>query len=125
MLEQKKGGNNIKNSIFSERLKSSRKDNGLSQKDLAIKTGVSQVVISSYETNNSEPKICHLSKLAEVLNVSCDYLLGITLEHDKNDNSELKENIRILISRLEMMYREFQNILDMKFKEILNEIEKL
>ncbi len=64
--------------VFCERLKSLRKENKLSQPGLAEKLGVSKGMISLWENGINEPTISNLIKLAEVLNVSSDYMLGIT-----------------------------------------------
>lgn len=44
--------------------------NNMSQRELSIKTGVSENTISNYIHENREPKITNVMKMAEVLN--CD-----------------------------------------------------
>lgn len=44
--------------------------NNMSQKELSIKTGISENAISNYVHENKEPKITNVVKMAEVLN--CD-----------------------------------------------------
>lgn len=53
-----------------------RKDKGLQQKDLAEKLCVVQTTISNYETNTVLPDADKLVILAEIFDVSVDYLLG-------------------------------------------------
>lgn len=48
----------------------------MNQKELAYKTGVSEVTISRYINGTRQPKSDILSKIAETLGVSTDYLLG-------------------------------------------------
>lgn len=63
-------------SAFGARLKQIRQQRKWSQKDLSKRIGVSNVSISGYESGNRYPDTDTLSKLADVLEVSTDYLLG-------------------------------------------------
>ena len=62
---------------FSERLKDLRKEHGLSQMELSIKTGLSQSAIAKWELNKTEPTASALIILAKFFNESVDYLLGL------------------------------------------------
>lgn len=63
--------------IFAERLRSAREDlRGLSQGDLAKKTGLQPAAISHFETGRRKASFNNLRKLAKALNVTIDYLLG-------------------------------------------------
>ncbi len=64
-----------------ERIEYLRKETGYSQPALAAEIGVSNSVISFWENNVNEPKATYIKLLAEVFNVSTDYLLGITEEN--------------------------------------------
>lgn len=50
---------------------------GLSQTELAVKVGTSQKQISKYE-NGAEPGAEKLALLAQALNTTTDYLMGLT-----------------------------------------------
>ena len=78
--------------FFAQRLKLSRILKGLPQIDLAGKTGVDQGLISKYESNKITvaPKVDTIYALSQVLEVSCEYLLGIEEEFAKSPIS--KEN---------------------------------
>lgn len=52
-----------------------RKQLGLSQTQLAEKVGISYAQISRYETENAQPPAEVLSKIAEVLNTSVDFII--------------------------------------------------
>ena len=52
-----------------------REEKGLSQKELASKLGVSPTNIYNYEVGRTEPNIEMLVKIADILQVSIDYLL--------------------------------------------------
>lgn len=61
---------------FGDKVKSARKELGITQKELADKLGVSLRTVASYETGNSLPRTREATrKLAEVLGVSVNYLL--------------------------------------------------
>jgi len=58
---------------FSEILKGLREKRGLSQKELAELTGITQATVSRYESGKREPKWADVQRLAKSLNVSCTY----------------------------------------------------
>ena len=62
---------------FNENLKWAREQKGLSQKDVAEKIGVAKSTYSLYESGNREPNVQTIKKIADVLGVSADELLGI------------------------------------------------
>ncbi len=65
---------------FSDRLRTARTAKGLSQADLARKTGFEPSAISHFETDERSPSFKNLARLADALNVSIDYLLGRVAE---------------------------------------------
>lgn len=62
--------------IFTERLKELRKRNNLTQKELAEQIGIKQNSYSDWETGKNEPSFENLIKLANLLEVSLDWLFG-------------------------------------------------
>ena len=75
---------------FSERLKNLRKKVGLTQVDVAGKLGISQQAYASWERGVKKPTQENLVKIAQILNVSVDYLVGNSEEiTDELDNIEL------------------------------------
>lgn len=75
---------------FSERLKKLRKDIGLTQVDVASKLGISQQAYASWERGAKKPTQDNLVNIAQILNVSVDYLVGNSQEtSDELDNIEL------------------------------------
>lgn len=75
---------------FSERLKNLRKEAGFTQVDVASKLGISQPAYASWERGIKKPTQENLVKIAQVLNVSVDYLVGNSEEKsDDLDNIEL------------------------------------
>lgn len=75
---------------FSERLKILRKQAQLTQVDVAEKLGISQPAYASWERGIKKPTQENLVKIAQILNVSVDYLVGNSdYTEDKLDNIEL------------------------------------
>ncbi|WP_455441968.1 helix-turn-helix domain-containing protein [Streptococcus salivarius] len=75
---------------FSERLKDLRKQAELTQVDVAEKLGISQPAYASWERGVKKPTQENLVKIAQILNVSVDYLVGNSEEKtDELDNIEL------------------------------------
>ena len=58
-----------------EKIKETRKQCGLSQEQLAEKMAVSRSAVAKWEANNGLPDVENLKALAQLLNVSVDYLL--------------------------------------------------
>lgn len=77
-----------------------RKEKGISQKQAAVKLGVSQSLLSHYEKGIRECGLLFVLKAAEFYGVSCDYLLGrspdrkgttITIDDLKDQQKEKEE----------------------------------
>ena len=65
---------------FGEKLKTIRKSRNLTQLELSQRLGVSKGTVSAYEQGLSYPSIETLVKITSILNISSDYLLGISDE---------------------------------------------
>ena len=61
---------------FTERLVSLRKDQNLTQKQLALGLSLSEVAIQNYESGRRKPAYDVLIALADYFDVSLDYLVG-------------------------------------------------
>lgn len=92
---------------FPSRLKALRLRNKMTQEELGKKINVTKVSVSGYETGNRTPDTDTLMKIAQVFDVSVDYLLGRTedstpsspsastlTEKDKRDIAKRLEEIR-------------------------------
>lgn len=64
--------------MIGERLAETRKNNGDTQKDLALKLHVSTATVRSWEQNRSDPSHEVLVKICRYYHVSADFLLGIS-----------------------------------------------
>ena len=63
---------------FQEALIEQRKLNRLTQREVAKRLGISQPSYIRYEKGKAEPSLENLVKLADLFDVSVDYLLGRT-----------------------------------------------
>jgi len=76
-----------------ERIRAIRKEKGMTQNDLAARLGVSQAMITQYETRQREPKKMEtVRKIAAALEVSVDMILdkdviGIMREEERFEQS--------------------------------------
>ena len=68
------------NSDFPRIITFLRKERGLSQKQVAADLGISQALLSHYEKGIRECGLDFLVKAADYFEVSCDYLLGRTVQ---------------------------------------------
>ena len=75
---------------FAERLKELRKQSHLTQVELAKRLGIGQSSYADWERGKKNPTQDNLVKLAQILNVSVDYLVGNTEDkEDRLDNIEI------------------------------------
>lgn len=61
---------------FNERLSLLLMQNGLTQKELAERAGVTEAAMSHYIRGDRTPRASVLARIADALNTSTDYLLG-------------------------------------------------
>lgn len=72
--------------LNTERIKKQRNKLRFTQKQLAEKVGVSPQVISNWERGYTDPSAEDIARLAEVLECTSDYLLGVTDNINKNNS---------------------------------------
>ena len=63
--------------MIGQRLYQLRKDHDMTQQELADRLGLTKYTISSYETDKSDPSDEIKMQLAQIFDVSVDYLLGL------------------------------------------------
>lgn len=76
---------------FGDRLQGLLQDQGVTQKELAIRIGTTEATISRYVSGDREPKADVLANIATALHTTSDYLLGI--ERDEFDFPKIKRMI--------------------------------
>ena len=69
------------------RISKARRHMNINQKELAAKANITEGSLSRYENDIREPKAAALTQLAEALNVSTDYLLGLTDDMEVQNNN--------------------------------------
>ncbi len=85
--------------LFGKRLLDTRKKKKISQDELAKKVGVHAPVIGRYERDEVKPSIETALKIAQALEVSLDYLTGLS-------DLELNESVVSLINNLQKLNAE-------------------
>ena len=84
-------------SDFSERLASLREDRGWSKTYIAKLIGLkSMQTYANWEYGRTEPDFEMLSKIANVFNVSTDYLLNGTTSKSNSDDKPLTKNQKLV-----------------------------
>ena len=66
--------------MIGEKLSKLRKENGISQEELAEKLNISRQAISKWENNESLPDTENLIAIAKLFNVSIDFLVPEAIE---------------------------------------------
>ena len=90
--------------MFSENLKTLRKQKGLTQETLAIKLHITRQTISKWEKGLSVPDTEQLVRLAEVLEVPIAQLLGQKVADTTNEN-EVAEYLAQIAEQLAIKNR--------------------
>ena len=100
---------------FAERLRQTRKDKQMTQEDLAKKVGVNKQSISQYERGVRRPDLDILSKIAQELALTTDYLIGKNDEpvfYLTDDEKHLLIRYRGLDDDTQEMVRKFFDYID-------------
>lgn len=71
---------------IAETIKKRAKEVGITVKEMSEKCGISRNALSSMQSGGYLPRVENLCKMAEVLDCSVDYLLGMTDEPHSNSN---------------------------------------
>ncbi len=121
------------------RIRYLRNINSITQEELGKKLNVGKTTIANYESGYSEPESEKISMLANIFNISTDYLLGKTIyknskEYESEVNlmlqklKELPDNVRnqmldiaLDLSKENLSEEEFYNKVKYKFNDIPKE----
>ncbi|QOR33953.1 helix-turn-helix transcriptional regulator [Clostridium sp. 'deep sea'] len=100
-------------STLSVRLKQARKHAKLTQNEVSLKTSINRATLANWEVGRTEPDTNTLSRLADLYNVSLDYLFGKTNElySYENANSNSKQQITDMLKNDDQELLEFWNTL--------------
>lgn len=96
-----------------ERLRGARERKGYRQNRVAKHLGIHNSTLAKYESGDREADIETLKKIAELYEVSLDWILGHTLNNDQAKNDELDEILsRLSDEKKKLIIEIAKNILD-------------
>lgn len=99
--------------FFAQRLKELRKEKELTQAELSKKLGYGYTAIANYESGRNEPSLADLITICRILDVSSDYLIGI---------SDVQKPCAILErSELAMLYQQMIELAEICHKYLRDE----
>lgn len=107
---------NISSESIGERIANIRRKHGLTQTELAQKIGISQRLVSEYETNRVRMFDDMVTRFAVALQISADELLGL------KDGETLNESISLRVAR---RMRQIEKLPELKKKAILRTLDDL
>lgn len=81
--------------MLNENLRNVRKQKGLSQQELALRLNVVRQTVSKWEKGLSVPDADMLVKIAEILEVSVEELLGGKISNKEDGNEIVEQLVRI------------------------------
>lgn len=93
---------------LSEKCLNLRKANGLTQEQVAEKTGVSRQSVSKWESGQSVPELDKIVALCELFNVSTDYLLKPTEIDLLSVKTQMLENQQKTLEQTMQSKKEWQ-----------------
>lgn len=108
-----------------------RKEYGWTQTELANKLNVSQQAVSKYEKGEREPDIDVLLRIANIFNVSSDYLLGLSEQRFPDEDLEWRyPHVENRLGSILNKYRKTNHLSEVAFasqleidKDLLSKIE--
>ncbi|KKO51004.1 XRE family transcriptional regulator [Paenibacillus sp. DMB20] len=62
--------------MYGHRIAKLREEKGLTQEELAAAIGISRASLSHYESDRRKPNLITLTRLADLFQVSVDYIIG-------------------------------------------------
>jgi len=106
---------------FGKRLLEARKKKGMSQEELAEQLGTKGPAIGRYERDEMKPSIEAAARMADILNVSLDYLVGKTdLALDNTMMKRIQLVSKLPAKEKECVYLLLDSFIDrMKLKGVL------
>ena len=88
----------MKKQTFGTMIATMRKENGMTQLELAKKMGVTDKAVSKWERDLSFPDINSIPKLADVFNVTVDEIMHVKADTKENaEESKISEIINIAL----------------------------
>ncbi|PEK00316.1 helix-turn-helix domain-containing protein [Bacillus toyonensis] len=113
--------------MLGPRVKTLRKEMKLTQQALGDKVGLKKAAISQIENGNNAPSNEVLNKMADVFDVTADYLLGRS-EHKNltmDESSKIKKEMLEMAGKIEKLDSSKQETILNMMKNILEQASKL
>lgn len=108
--------------ILRENLKDTMRQKGISQAWIAAQADIPEATISRYVTGVHSPKIEYIAKIAAAMNVSVDYLLGLSMS--SIPDKPPKPEIRALLAGYERADAHTKKMVWMQLDLFLSDEEK-
>lgn len=112
-------------------LKKLRKNENLTQDQLASKIGITRDTLANYETGRREPDFTTLKNIASYFDVSTDYLLGRSKQNDIADTiaahidpDATEEQMEEILAYIEEKQKEYGNEKEVNITEKAAEKDK-
>ncbi len=104
--------------LFKERLRAARDLRKLNQNELALKAKLPPSSIAHFESGSRKPSFDNLKRLASVLDVSTDYLIGRTDDPAVSQTSDtLHRDVALLTAEDRELTEEFIKMLQSRRKK--------
>ena len=97
---KERGQEQMKKKSLGMMISSLRKENGMTQFDLAEKMGVTDKAVSKWERDLSYPDVNSIPKLAEVFGVSVDELMQIRTESQSEEKKDLTPMVHMIMKAI-------------------------
>jgi transcriptional regulator with XRE-family HTH domain len=88
---------------FNERVTLVREKKGLTRVELGNLIGVSNNMIGKYERGETTPPLEIATKIAEVLDCSLDYLVGLAEENTEKSQDSIPGRLKPALTKLEQL----------------------
>lgn len=111
----------MENEVLSRNLKNLREKNGYLQKFVADKLGVRSNTLSGYENGTRSPDPEMLVRIAELYNVSIDFLLG--REKEVYSLQYYKNKIVTEFPDIDLMFKDMESLTADDMKEVYDYIK--
>lgn len=111
--------------MLGKRLKKLRTDKKLTQEELGKKINVTKVSISGYENGNRSPDTETLQRIADIFDVSTDYLLGRTENPDTtgDEKSLYMSKIATEFPDVDLMFKDMESLTAEQMEEVYDYIK--